>query len=167
MKLIGLTLTLASISLAAFGQVPAATPAPRLLCLYLDLSSLGPADLAAGQDQAIAFVEKQAAPADQVAVMTYTSQFAVLQDFTNDHGKLVAALRAIMPGQAAAANGPSARLQAIQAAAAALGSLPGKKTMIYFSTGVPVTGQPDLRSTIDALIQANISIYPVDARGAR
>jgi VWFA-related protein len=164
------TLALASISLAALGQVAAfgqaPAPAPRLLCLYLDLNSLNPADLATAQDQAIAFVEKQATPADRVAVMTYTSRINVLQDFTDDHDKLVAALRAITPGQITAPDDASARLQGLQAAAAVLGGLPQKKAMIYFSTGVPATAdaQAAMSATIDSLVRANISLYPLDGR---
>jgi VWFA-related protein len=167
------TLALASISLAAFGQVPAPTPtqsapAHRLLCLYMDLTSLSPADLASAQASAIQFVEKQATPADLVAVMTYTSQLNVLQDFTDDHDKLTAVLRMIMPGQLTAPDDASARLQAIQAAAAVLGSFPEKKAILYFSTGVPLRtadNQAAMSAVVNSLMRANISLYPVDARG--
>jgi VWFA-related protein len=161
------TLALASISLAAFGQGPTPAPAPRLLCVYMDLTSLSPSDLATAQDQAIQFVQKQATPADQIAVMTYSSRLNVLTDFTNDHDKLVEVLRGIMPGQVTASGDASARLQGIEAAAAVLGNLPQKKAVIYFSNGLPRTGedQAALRAATAALTRANVSLYPVDARG--
>ena len=168
MKLTTFAFALASVSLTAFGQVPAPPPAPRLLCMYLDLGSLSPADLATAQDQAIKFVVNQATSSDQIAIMTYSAQVNVLQDFTNDHDKLVAALRAIMPGEVTTPDDASARLQGIQAAATTLGALPQKKAMIYFSSGVldrnPNT-QAALSATVDSLMRANISLYPVDARG--
>jgi hypothetical protein len=99
--------------------------------------------------------------------MTYSSRLNVLMDFTNDHDKLTAVLRGIMPGQITAPDDASARLQGIQSAAAVLGNLPQKKAVIYFSTGVPRTAdtQAAMSSTIDSLMRANISLYPVDARG--
>jgi VWFA-related protein len=161
------TLALASISLAAFGQAPAPTPAPRLLCMYLDLNALSPADLTTAQDQAIEFLEKQATPADRVAVMTYTSRLNVLSDFTNDRDTLTAVLKAIMLGQVSTPDDFLARLQGIEAAAAVLGAIPDKKAVIYFSSGIPRTSedQAGIRAATAALARANVSLYPVDARG--
>jgi VWFA-related protein len=167
MKLITLTLAFASFSLTAFGQAAAPARAPRILCMYFDLASLSPADLATTQAQAIAFVEKQTTVADQVTVMTYTSGLRVLTDFTDDHDKLVEVLRAIMPGQIAASDDASARFQGIQAAAAVLGTFPEKKAVLYFSSGALRTGdtQAAMSATINSLMRANVSLYPVDARG--
>jgi len=136
--------------------------------MYFDLASLSPADLATTQDQAIKFVERQATPADQIAVMIYSSRLNVLTDFTNDHDKLVEVLRGITPGQIAATDDASARFQGILAAAATLGNLPQKKAVIYFSSGVPVRNadtQVAMSAAVDALMRANVSLYPVDARG--
>jgi VWFA-related protein len=161
------TLALASISLAAFGQAPTPAPAHRMLCMYFDLASLSPADLATAQAAAIRFVEKQATSADLVAVMTYSSQLNVLQDFTDDHDKLTALLRTIMPGQVTAPDDASARFQGIQAAAAVLGTFPEKKAVLYFSSGALRNDdtQAAMSATINSLMRANVSLYPVDARG--
>jgi VWFA-related protein len=166
MKLTSLTLAFASLSLIGYGQ--AAAPAqPRMLCLYVDLNALSPADLAKAQDAAVKFIEMQATPADQITVMTYNSRINVLTDFTNDHVKLVGVLRGIMPGQVGAPDDVSAHLQGIRAAADLLGALPQKKAMIYFSSGVLRTAdaQPGMSATVDSLMRANVSLYPVDARG--
>src|SRR5208337_1821886 len=46
-------------------------------------------------------------------------------------------------------------------------AVPGRKTMILFSSGFPLTPdrQSELTATIDALNKANIAVYPVDVRG--
>ncbi len=170
MKLTTLALALASASLAGFAQAPAPAPAPTpgLLCLYLDLSSLSPTGLATARDSAIKFAQNQILPTDRVAVMTYTSQFTVLEDFTADRDKVVAALQTILPPITVLPNGDASRLQALQAAAAVLGNLPDKKTMVYFSAGVPRSpdeSREEIQAAVEALARANIAIYPVDAAG--
>ena len=60
------------------------------------------------------------------------------------------------------------KLSALQTAARTLGALPEKKAVIYFSSGISKTGvenQSQLRSTVNAAVRANVSFYPVDARG--
>ena len=48
-----------------------------------------------------------------------------------------------------------------------LAPLPEKKALVYFSAGVPKTGwrTTQLESTVNAASRANVSFYPVDARG--
>ena len=60
------------------------------------------------------------------------------------------------------------KLAAIESVGKMFASLPEKKFLIYFSSGVETTGtenQAQIRSTINALNQANTSLYAVDARG--
>ena len=60
------------------------------------------------------------------------------------------------------------KLSALESAAQMLSSLPEKKALVYFSSGVSKTGlenESQLRSTINAAVRANVSFYPVDARG--
>jgi polysaccharide export outer membrane protein len=47
-----------------------------------------------------------------------------------------------------------------------LGALPGKKSLIYFSTGAPRTAaQNQLQAAVDAAVRANVAFYPIDASG--
>src|SRR5262249_5901790 len=49
-----------------------------------------------------------------------------------------------------------------------LASLPEKKAMVYFASGMSKTGidnQAQLRSTVNAAIRSNVAFYTVDARG--
>jgi VWFA-related protein len=60
------------------------------------------------------------------------------------------------------------KLSAIESIGKMCHNLPGKKFLVYFSSGISTTGvenQAQLRSTIDTLNQSNTSFYAVDARG--
>jgi VWFA-related protein len=60
------------------------------------------------------------------------------------------------------------KLSAIESVGKMYRDLPGKKFLVYFSSGISTTGvenQAQLRSTIDTLNQSNTSFYAVDARG--
>ena len=49
-----------------------------------------------------------------------------------------------------------------------LAAYPEKKALIYFSSGLTLTGlenQSQLRATVNSAVRANVSFYPVDARG--
>ena len=172
MKLPSVIFSLAMLPLALHAQqapqASATTAQPRLLCLFLDLGSMEPADQVKARDAAIEFVQTKLASSDSVALMTYTSQLEVLQDFTTSRESVVAALRTALPnGTASRNNDYGARLQALQTVASTLSRLPDKKVMIYISGGVK-TGIDDLtqmESAVNALIKANVVMYPLDARG--
>jgi VWFA-related protein len=107
-------------------------------------------------------------PSDRITVMTFASQLNVLQDFTGDRDSILSALRTVMPNSAAGAVSTGIQFQAIQAAISALRTVPDKKAMIYFSSGIPRSGNDDqdqLRDITAAAARANISIYSVDSRG--
>lgn len=60
------------------------------------------------------------------------------------------------------------RLSALALATQMLASLPEKKALIYFSSGVSRTGvenESQLRATVNSAIRANVSFYPIDVRG--
>jgi VWFA-related protein len=60
------------------------------------------------------------------------------------------------------------RLRALTALAEALMPIQQKKAILYFSSGMERSGsdnQVELRKAVNAAVRANVSIYPVDARG--
>jgi VWFA-related protein len=60
------------------------------------------------------------------------------------------------------------KLAAIESLATMLRQVPGRKNVIHFSSGISRTGQENqaqLRATIDAANQADVSLYTMDARG--
>ncbi len=167
----------------------------RLLVLFFDHSSMSPSDQARAHDAALKFVQEQMQPADLVAIMTFSTQLRVEQDFTDDRETLAQVIRSFRTGETSelaaeaetdeesaedtgAAFTPDEsefnifntdrKLSALESAARMLAALPEKKALIYFSSGVGRTGvenDSQLRSTINAAVRANVSFYPVDARG--
>jgi len=167
----------------------------RLLVLFFDHSSMPPADQARAHRAALEFIREQMQPADMVAILTFGTQLKVEQDFTDDRDALERVIRSFRTGEASELAAEAAtdeetaedsgaaftadesefhifntdrKLSALQRAARMLAALPEKKALIYFSSGVSRTGvenDSQLRSTINAAIRANISFYPVDARG--
>ena len=60
------------------------------------------------------------------------------------------------------------RAAAIESLARMLREIPARKAVMHFSSGITRTGnenQAQLRATIDAANQSNVSLYAVDARG--
>ena len=165
----------------------------RLLALYFDMSAMPPPDQLRAFAAAQKFMTTQITPADLVAVMEFANgAVKVLQDFTDDKDllrltldKLVAQSEGLDEdgNDASAADTGAAfgqddgefnifntdrQLSALQTAAKMLGTLNEKKALIYFASGLRLNGvdnQAQLRSTLNAAIRANVSFYPVDARG--
>ena len=60
------------------------------------------------------------------------------------------------------------KLAALESIAQMLRPIPGRKSVIHFSSGIERTGvenQAQLRATIDAANRSNVSFYTIDARG--
>ncbi len=60
------------------------------------------------------------------------------------------------------------KLAAIESLSRMLRDVPGRKSVLHFSSGITRTGQDNqaqLRATIDAANRANVSLYTMDARG--
>ena len=71
----------------------------RLIVLFFDLTSMQIPDLLRALQSAQNFLRKEMTPADLVAVVTYSSNLKVLQDFTNDRDVLSKAIKSIQIGQ--------------------------------------------------------------------
>jgi VWFA-related protein len=165
MKLLKLLFCLALFALVAGAQNR------RSLVFFFDFSSMSTADQVRAQDAAVSFAMKNVAPSDVVAVMTFTSELKVVQDFSPDRVVLGVTLGKIVPAPASAAIGINAvdsSLRAIQDAAKILEATPGTKQLIYFSNGVTKAGvdnQAQLEASINAAARAQVQIYPIDITG--
>ena len=132
-------------------------------------------------------------PADLMAIMTFSSDVKVMEDFTDDRDLLEKDIKSLIIGEgqgfeisnqddSAADTGAAfqqddtefnifntdRQLSALETAVKMLGSLNEKKSLVYFASGIQRNGldnQAQLRSTINAAIRANVSFYPIDARG--
>jgi VWFA-related protein len=166
----------------------------RLIGLFFDLSSMQPAEQLRAQEAAIKFLQSQMTAADMVSIMTFSSKFRVVEEFTADRDVLIGTLRKMNVGEGSDLAGVAAtaadegddsgsftadetefnifntdrKLTALEDAARKLSIYPEKKALIYFSSGVEKTGienQSQLKATVNAAVRANVSFYPVDARG--
>jgi VWFA-related protein len=165
----------------------------RLLVMFFDLAGMPVADQLRTQQAALKFLNTRITRSDVVAVMTYATDLSVLQDFTDDRDKLVSVIRKLPIGETGMANGSTGddsegdtgaaysqdesefnifntdrKLAALESAAKMLGTLPEKKALVYFASGMSRTGidnQAQLRATVNAAVRSNVAFYPVDARG--
>ncbi len=165
----------------------------RLMVLYFDMTSMPLADQIRSQDAAVKFLRTQITPSDLVAIMTFSSDIKVVQDFTDDRDLLERDIKKLTIGEgqgldetisddSASDTGAAfqqddtefnifntdRQLAALENAARMLSSLNEKKALVYFSSGITRNGldnQAQLVATINAAIRANVAFYPIDARG--
>ncbi|MCX6598218.1 MAG: VWA domain-containing protein [Acidobacteria bacterium] len=166
----------------------------RLMVMMFDLSSMQPAEQFRAVEAAQKFISTQLSASDVVSVMTFSTSLKTVLDFTADRELLLATIKSIRVGEASeqaglAETGADAedqsgafvaddtefnifntdrKLAALEDAARKLSPYPQKKALVYFSSGVEKTGvdnQSQLRSTVAAAVRANVSFYPIDARG--
>src|SRR5450432_2107234 len=165
----------------------------RLIALYFDMSAMPVPDQLRAQASAVKFIRTQMSPADLMAIISFSDGVKVLQDFTDDRGELEKKVVKLFVGEAqgfeAGYNDDSAadvgsafgeddsefslfntdrQLAALQTAVKMLGQLNEKKVLVYFASGLRLNGvdnQAQFQATVNAAIRANVSFFPVDARG--
>ena len=165
----------------------------RLLVMFFDMAGMPIADQLRTQKAAVKFIQTQMTEADMVAVMTYTTDLNILQDFTNDRDRLFSIIDTLSIADNGLADGATGadnesdngaaftqddsefnlfntdrKLAALENTAKMLGVLPEKKALVYFASGMSRTGsdnQAQLSATVNAAIRNNVAFYPVDARG--
>ncbi len=166
----------------------------RLIVMLFDLSSMQPAEQIRSVDAATKFVNTQLTRSDLVSVMTFGITLQTVQDFTDDRDLINAAIRKIHIGESSENQGladtgadsqdvsgqfvadetefnifnTDLKLAALEDAARRLAPYPEKKALVYISSGVDKTGvdnQSQLRATVNEAVRANVSFYPIDARG--
>jgi len=167
----------------------------RLILLFFDFSAMEPEEIDRSVDAAKKFIHEKMQPADLIAIVSLATNMHVDCDFTDDQQKLASVLSSYNSGEGqgfdngatgssegAAETGGSfteddtdlntfnadRKLLAIQSLMQALGKLPQKKSIIYFSNGITQSGvdnQSALRAATAAAVKSNASIYSLDVRG--
>jgi VWFA-related protein len=166
----------------------------RLIVMLFDFSSMDVAEQIRARDAALKFLATQMTASDMVSIMVFGSALKTVQDFTSDRDLLTDVIHRFHVGEAAdlsalADTGADAqdqsgmftaddtefnifntdrKLAALQEAAQKLSQYPEKKALVYISSGVPKTGvdnQSQLEATVNAAVRANVSFFPIDARG--
>ena len=177
--------TIVSFARARDAQSPNGPRQARYIVFFFDNSTMSPSDQVWARRQASQFAEKAASPDRLMAVVDFGGTLQISQNFTSDGEKLARAMASaqssFVSSNASAetlGGSPSASLisadfgartvlLAIRTLAKNLRTVPGRKTLILFSEGFPLTSEreSELSATIDAANKANVAIYPVDVRG--
>ncbi len=167
----------------------------RLMLLFFDFSAMEPDDIDRAVDAGKKYVQAKMQPADLVALMSLATNLQLDLDFTDDKGKILAKLasyndsegQGFETGATGGSEGTAEtsgsytpddtdyntfsadrKLLALESVMQAMGKIPQKKSLIYFSNGITQSGvdnQTALRQATAAAVRANVSIYPVDVRG--
>jgi VWFA-related protein len=167
----------------------------RLLVMFFDMTSMPVQDQVRAQAAAKKFIGSQMTQSDLMAIMSFSTELKVLQDFTDDKDALQKVVKGLVIGEGSdlAVDGSTGadneedvgaaytaddtefnifntdrKLAALESAARMLGSLSEKKALVYFASGVSKTGmdnEAQVRATINAAIRNNVSFFPIDARG--
>lgn len=181
--------------------------------ILLDGLNTSPADMAMARSAVAKFVQKLQ-PQDRVALYSMGNGLHIVQDFTNDSAVLVKALKNMHPErtggsgpQLSSLTAPDSRLdptsaesklQALMSVPTVdttlrtldmigehLAALPGRKTLIWISSGFPLVikikaGEsaseglrlkyesdmsPKVRQASQVLSKYNVAVYPMDTRG--
>jgi len=166
----------------------------RMLAMYFDMSAMPVPDQLRAFAAAQKFIKTKMTPQDLMAIMKFSgSGVEVLDDFTDDREELLTSIQKLVVGDAqdddtiptddasadtGAAFGQDSgefnifttdrQLAALQTAVKMLGQLNEKKALIYFASGLRLSGtnnQAQMQATVNAAIRSNVSLYPIDARG--
>ncbi len=171
-------------------------PLPQhYVILFFDDSSMSQAEQLRARKAAQDFISQAASPQRLMAVAEFTGALKLTQNFTASVPRLQAAVGGVKNGSVRA-NGPApddsnagapvislgnigntgasesdfaahSLLLALSDFSRALTPIPGRKTLILFTSGFPMTPDrmSDMSTTIAAANKADVAIYPLDVRG--
>src|SRR6266566_1607564 len=163
----------------------------RYLILFFDNSTMAAPDQIQARSAATKFIEANAGPDRLMAVVDFGGALRIVQNFTANADLLRAAVSGVKSssvdpnappsdvpvtvasvglsslGNAQADFGARSMLLAVRSLAKNLRTIPGRKMVVLFSGGFPLTqeNQSELTATIDACNKSNVAVYALDARG--
>ena len=135
--------------------------------LFFDSGNLSAADQLRLRPDLGRFIDANAGPDHVMAIVNYDQGLQVAQTFTDNPGRLKDALNNTQPWYGAASPTlaeVSSRnfVLAMTSFAKSLENVPGRKTLILFSGGVPTMQRDQLGAVIDACNRAKVSVYSID-----
>ena len=170
-------------TITSFSMEHSASSSPaskRHVVLFFDDDSMKAGDQAQARSAATKFIETNAAPNRYFAVVDYAGTLRITQNFTDDTERLkqvVAATKLSVANSNASLGSPVFAsydsyanrnvLLALRSIARSMALLPGRKSLVWLTSGLPLTPglEPDLTALIAACNRANVAVYPVDVRG--
>jgi VWFA-related protein len=160
------------------------------MILFFDTSSMEMADQMQARQAAVKFIDSNSGQDRLIAVVNFGGTLVIQQNFTSNAELLKAAVspsktpninsngQGSQPVMVAMSGAPSisnseedfgarTMLLSIRSLAKNLRAVPGRKMLILFTAGFPLTADnmSELTATIDACNKANVAIYPLDVRG--
>ncbi len=145
----------------------------RYLVLFFDNSIRDFLNQSVVRQTAAKFIDANAAPNRQMAVVDFSGSLRVAQNFTSDADRLKKAVADLQPSSSMAMRELDlvrALKFALVALARSLSTIPGRKTLVMFTAGFPLPPNlaQDLTSEVVVAInecnKANVAIYPIDLR---
>jgi VWFA-related protein len=160
----------------------------RLMVMFFDLTSMPIPDQIRAQTHALKFIKTDMTKSDLMAIMTFSSDIKVVEDFTDDRDQLAKDIRNLTIGEGQGFDAvddtdsgaafqqddsefnlfnTDRQLSALETAVKMLATLNEKKALVYFTSGITKSAdnQAQMQSTVNAAIRSNVSIYTIDARG--
>lgn len=154
---------------------------PHFLVLFFDDTRMTAPDQAAARRAAARFIDANTGPRSQMAVVSYNGSLRIAQNFTDNAGRLKDALnrmqtssggttdstrgqRAAVPTTVADNFGSRGAIESLGNLAKSLGVLPGRKTLVLLTGGLP--SSPEMKSSVTAAIEdasrSGVAVYPVN-----
>jgi VWFA-related protein len=170
-----LQLTEASTTPGHFSNDYLRHPPAQVNVLLFDTTTIGIEDQMYLFQQMKQFVN-DLPPGEPVAVFTRAGSITVeLASFTDDHATLLAAIRKAIPRLQQPGAWMASDLDTLQQIAVYMYQIPGRKNLLWFTSGSNMLLGPDPASVLidpgarraiyDLLESERIAIYPIDARG--
>lgn len=140
---------------------PTPQPAGHFMVMLFDLTGMSADEQSRARQTAVTTIQTQGPNTSTGIFWVDGGVVKVAVDFTTNKAVLESAILGLTPS---ASGAPSARLANLRAAVRLLGALPGKKSLMYFTTpGMRPANenQAEVRDTIAAAQTANVAIYQI------
>jgi VWFA-related protein len=168
------------------------------MVMFFDNSTMNLSDQAKARDAAMKFLDANTGANRYIAVVDFGGTLRITQNFTTDAARLKDVVRnikfsAVAPTPSVASTDPvpaptmgipqlvdaeanfgvRTLLLALRNLAKGIANVPGRKTLVLFSSGFPMDPndpnmperESELTAAINACNKANVAIYPIDVRG--
>jgi VWFA-related protein len=140
---------------------------PRYLVVFF--APMEAAERVLARQTVSGFIDANAEENRRMAVVSYNGGLRIGQNFTDDAGRLKAAVSTAMSSVVTTGMTDSAAFDTIRALgslAKSLGALQGRKTIVFVSGGLSQSSiqKGELTAAIDACNKSDVAVYPIDVR---
>ncbi len=150
----------------------------QFIVLFFDNAAMSLSDQMQARQAAARIIDANAGPNRLLAIINFNGVLQISQNFTKDIDLLKKAITGVKLPMGPALDGESIggiegdfalrdSIMALRTVGKGLGSVPGRKTLVYFTAGFPLGPEylSEVTATIDACNKSNVAIYPIDVRG--